>query len=420
MNRNFIPIKSLLFVCAMMAAPVQAQHFLFPDSLLDQLRSGNENIAKIRETYLDQLRLHPESERLHFCVAETYVMQSRFPEARHHYHEVLRMNPDNTQAGFRLAVTYEQEAKLDSALMIAEPLAIKHPGDSRLLFKTGNLFEQASDYHQAMVYYKQWEKADTQSPWPATCVGQIFEKTGNPDSARAAYLRAEENGGTAQSAYRLFLHARRHADPDLSRLYQESTFERTISEISLSEKLWQPSLENPFDPQTTQTTPIKNADELIKILRSVVANWFPSPASESLETRILDQMKKHPDAPLLLEQLAFVYKQQKNWDQAIHVYERFLSLQPRSPEGLKNLGSIYEQQKEWSKAFQIYQKGLNLDLESEEFYPLVVRTATRAGCLQSLNERWFRLLQAHPDNALLRHYLIHLHSQSGQNDDAKK
>ena len=75
-----------------------------------------------------------------------------------------------------------------------------------------------------MVFYNQWEKADTESPWPATYVGQIFEKTGKPDSAREAYLRSEVNGGTAQSAYSLFIHARRHTQPDPTRLYQKIAF----------------------------------------------------------------------------------------------------------------------------------------------------------------------------------------------------
>ncbi|MBN2104127.1 tetratricopeptide repeat protein [bacterium] len=414
-----IHINSLLFIVGISAGPIQGQHFLFSDSLLNQIHSRNRNIETDREYYLKQLKRFPESESLHLKVAATYLMQSRFSEARIYYQEVLRMHPENMQASRLLSTTYEYEAKFDSALMIIAPLAMNQPDNNALQFKAADLAEQIFDYGKAEFFYKRWKNLDPKSPWPSSCLGQVFEKTGQSDSAMAAYLQAEENGGTTRSAYKLFIDARKHADTSLTRQFQEKALKRAVFEISISESMMQLSSEYGSTNPVPGTVEIKNVDELKKMLRSVVLNWFPSAASESLKTLILNLLESHPDAPLLLEQLALVYKNQKRWDRAIQVYERFLALNPRSMIGLKNLGSIYEEQEQWTKAFQIYQKGLNLDIKSPEFYPLVIRTADHTDQLEALSNRWARLVQAHQNNDLLKHNLIAVYYQLGQNDKAQ-
>ena len=69
--------------------------------------------------------------------------------------------------------------------------------------------------------------------------------------------------------------------------------------------------------------------------------------------------------------------------------------------------------------FHIYQKGLNLNMQSPEFYPLVIRTASQANQLENLGDRWNRYYQMHPDNTVLKHYLIAVYHRLGQNEKAQ-
>ncbi|MBN2104132.1 tetratricopeptide repeat protein [bacterium] len=419
-HKDPLQLKSLFLIFVIVAGPVQAQYFLFPDSLLSQIQSQSENLDKLRKYYLGQLHRFPDSDSLQLKIAGTYLMQSRWPDARKCYRQILRKRPDDIQINGLLAWTYEQEGKQDSALMTIKPLAVKYEDNIALQFKAASLSEQISDLTQAINYYKQCENSDPENPWVMTHVGRIFEKMGQPDSARAAYLLSEKKGGTARSAYKLLTHARRQADTSLARVYQEKVIERVVSEIVVAEDRWKFSSERLFGNQTVNMSQIKDMEALRTMLRNVVHNWIPSPACASLESQIQALLKKHPDAPLLLEQLAYIYKAQKKWDLAIRVYERFLTLNPRSATGLKNLGSIYENQGQWLQAFRIYQKGLSLDLQNPEFYPLVIRTAEKAERLKTLSDRWTRLYQAHNDNYLLKRHLIAVYYQLGQNDKAQK
>jgi len=417
-HRSFRMICFILFI-GFNATFLQGQHFLFSDSLLNQMQSRSENIEKLRNQYIRQLPQSRNPESLHIKIAGTYLMQSRWPEARSHYRRALRQQPNDLQINGLIALSYEQEDKPDSALMIIEPIAVMHPDIIALQFKAASLSEQISDYNKAIHFYRQWKRLDSQNPWVETCLGRVHEKMGEPDSARAAYLMSDKKGGTARSSYKLLIESRRQADTSLARMYQERVVEHVVSEIIAVENRWKPAPENPFSNYTLQRDQTINQDELKTMLRNVVYNWIPSSASVALESQITALLKKYPDAPLLLEQLAYVYKAQNKWDQAIRVYKQHLSLNPRSAIGLKNLGSIYEKQGQWLDAFRIYQRGLALDMENPEFYPLIIRTAKKADCLKRLSDRWERLYQAHHDNSLLKRNLIAVYYQLGQNDQAE-
>lgn len=398
--------------------PLSGQHFLFSDSLLNQMQSRSLEFEKARDHYLELLRIHPESDSLHLKLAGIYFLQSKYQQARQHYQKVFRKHPNDVKIGILITITYEQENKPDSAIMVIEPLSDKYPENAALQLKAGSLFEQLTEYNKTLIYYKRWARQDPENPWADSNIGQVFEYLGKQDSARAAYLRAEEKGGTSRSAYKMFIDARKNRDTSKVRIFQEKTLKRAVLEMLIAEKQSLPSV-SVFANQQIFLGQNKNMDELRKIVRNLVLNWFPSPASESLESFILHMLDKYPDSPLLMEQLAFVYKEQKKWDQSILFYERLLSQQPRSEIGLKNLGSVYENLNQWLKAYQIYQKGLNLNLQNPEFYPLVIRTAEAAGQLEILSERWARLYHAHQDNPLLKRYLISIYYKMGLNDKAQ-
>jgi cyclophilin family peptidyl-prolyl cis-trans isomerase/tetratricopeptide (TPR) repeat protein len=107
-----------------------------------------------------------------------------------------------------------------------------------------------------------------------------------------------------------------------------------------------------------------------------------------------------------------------DYDQALAMYQKSLSLDSQFAQTDLLLGEIYLQQKDWSKAIDYYEKALQLQPKSPEAYSSLGYAYTQTGDLDAALQAYQQAAQLSPQDYVNHKNLAILYQQMGQTEEA--
>ncbi len=184
-------------------------------------------------------------------------------------------------------------------------------------------------------------------------------------------------------------------------------------------KIWHFILEaKDLTPATTKTIhtkveKVKNAFRIRIRSSDTEPAWLPEAAELTIKSTIsqnpedlyLEAIKKDPTNQHAYEGLSRLYLQNKNYAEAIEIYEYLIKLDPTKDIYLSNLGLAYYSNGDYQKAVAAYEKALNINnkvgtrwinlalcFQALEEYAKAVKALTHALDLDNMNINYLSLL----------------------------
>ncbi len=290
--------------------------------------------------------------------ADDLFKQGRYDEAIQQYEQLLKMNPRDAATHFDLGATFQAKKDYDAAMAEYRTAASIDPTnaaytkalDTAMDLKAAPIIDSAvkahqnKDYENAISLYKQALelRPNNASLWFDLASAQYSFQ--DYSSARASYTRALELDRPGQ----------------INDLYFIATIDensnRGIDALSEYNKYLTEA------PKGTYAAAAK--DRLLALSKN--AN-----ATVKIKTEAqMAQIKEASDD----YQKAVLCQQQQQYEQALPLYQRAISLQPQEPSYAYALGTLYQQQKDYDQAMTWYQKAKDLDPTNKD-YPKVLAQA---------------------------------------------
>ncbi len=107
---------------------------------------------------------------------------------------------------------------------------------------------------------------------------------------------------------------------------------------------------------------------------------------------------KKNNSALFFNELGVAYRQKGTLPEAVHSYQRALSLDPENPVIMKNLADVYYLQKEYSKAAEQCQKALRSNPRFHQAHSTLGQAYYRLGKYQEALEEFETVLRLKPQD----------------------
>jgi tetratricopeptide (TPR) repeat protein len=133
---------------------------------------------------------------------------------------------------------------------------------------------------------------------------------------------------------------------------------------------------------------------------------------EFAKSLLLKALDIQPTNEPVLSKLGFIYLADKNYPQAIEIYQRVARLEPRLPNAFFNLGYIYAVSEDYARAREMYARVVKMepDFLDEALFNLAMvqeQLGEHRQCLKNLKQA----IEINPDNAPAVAYLNQITQQ---------
>lgn len=292
--------------------------------------------------------------------ADDLFKQGRYDEAIQQYEQLLKMNPKDSATHFDLGATLQAKKNYDAAIVEYRTAASLDPDnaaytkalDTVMDLKAAPIIDAAvkahqnKDYPNAITLYKQALdlRPNNASLWFDLASAQYSYQ--DYQGARSAYTRALELDRKGQ----------------INDLY----FVATIDENS-NKGLDALSEYNKY----LSDAPKGNYASAAKDRASALSKNINATVKIKSEAQLAD-IKEAADN----YQKAVLLQQQQQFEQALPLYQKAISLQPQEPSYAYALGTLYQQQKDFDQAMTWYQKAKDLDPTNKDYSRVLAEAAS--------------------------------------------
>jgi protein O-GlcNAc transferase len=122
--------------------------------------------------------------------------------------------------------------------------------------------------------------------------------------------------------------------------------------------------------------------------------------------------------PLILIDFGTVLQKQNKYSEAIHIYQKSMSLKPDLIDGYNNLGIIFQKQNKLDEAIHIYQRGLRVNPNWAEGYNKIGSIFREKENFKQAQRYYQKAIQANPNFALAYNNLGNIFKDQGKLDEA--
>ncbi len=371
-------------------------------------------LRKMQKQFPDDLSVYQK-------IADTYKQSGQREAERAVYDTLVTLSGDTVKYGIKKALSYNRDEKFLESTQLLRSLTSIEPDNIQLLRMKAKTEEQAGKWMEALGTYRKLRKIQLVAD-VYYHLGVIFEHLDQEDSSRTNYRKAIDLGSTNPNVfYRLAV------------LVHPGNGNESIE---LTRKALVISLHKIEDEQKKFKQQFAGSVNLDSLAREYQQKQQPDTTNELAETVFhyfttsFDKTKVDP----VLQKLLHRYKgsavlyylvgeheyQSGNVKRALELTELAVRWAPKLIEANKFLGNIYYEQRKYDKAALTYAKIEGLSPADESAYRMSIKIAEKSGTLDELCRRWDTFYQTHPNNTILRSFLIEALQKSNRFTDAEK
>ncbi|MCX8164733.1 MAG: tetratricopeptide repeat protein [Aquificaceae bacterium] len=315
---------------------------------------------------------NPNSKEIMVFLAEEYLKRGELLKATSVLQNLARVSPENPLPYFMLARIALSQGRQQEAIELLEK-SLKASSTFEAGFITlGSIYEQGGEYSRAESLYKDILKQDPENRSALERLGNLYTITGRYEEAKEVYRRLSE----------LY--------PDGAYLYQYSLVLIRVGENlearRILERLY---ADNPGNPDVAYTYAM-----LLEILKE----------TDKALSIYLDLQKRLGNNPRIIERLAGIYTDKKEYKKAEELLRLGLSLEPNSYQLNLLMGNLLSETDDHERALGFIEKAIHINPKDHRGYFLRAVVYDRMGRIVSAEHDLRKALELSPnDHELLNH-----------------
>ncbi len=272
--------------------------------------------------YRKALELDPNLTRAFNNLGNLYETRGMHDQAKELYRRGLKNDPNNPTLSYNLGITYQSMGKAPEAIRSYRQALRSRPNWVDGLNNLGILLEETGEYEEARQMLESALKVDSSNPRIKNNLGVVLGAIGDHEKAREYLQQAVK------------------ADPTYTTAVINLTTE--MEELNDSEGAWE-------ELQRVKAEEPSNLEIREKIARIAVKNGKHKQAREEIRF-ILDHNPKAGFAWALLGDLSLATG---NRTKAREAYSRAINLSPEDTDTALNLALLYKELKEYNQAIAV-------------------------------------------------------------------
>ena len=363
----------------------------------------------------------PDNASVYQKIADTYKQSGKNEAERAVYDTLVTLSGDTVKYGIKKALSYNRDEKFLESTQLLRSLTSVEPDNVQLLRIEAKTEEQAGQWQEALATYRKLRKIQLVAD-VYYHLGNVFEHIDQKDSSLVNYRKAIDLGSTNPDAfYRLavlvhpgnvnksFELTRKALVISLHKIEEEQKkfkqqFAGSVNLDSLAREYKQKQ-----EPDTTNE------------LAESVFHYFTTNFDKTKVDPVLQKLLHRYNGSAVLYYLAGDHEYKSgNEKKALELTKLAVRWAPKLIEANKLLGKIYFEQGTYEKAALTYAKIEGLSPADESAYRMSIKIAEKSGMLDNLCRRWNSFYRTHPNNTILRSFLIEALQKSSRFADAEK
>jgi superkiller protein 3 len=312
------------------------------------LHDNQTNYDKAIEYYEICLKLRPEwSENISNTLGVLHYNANRNKKALEYYRKAIDLNPNNALYHENIGLLYERQKDYNNSELSFLKAIELDPKNSALLNRLANVYYDKEDFNKAIEYYQKAIDNQAVSPTQDSVyvenLALAYEKLGELESAKAAYLKATEiNPSKADNFNRIgILH------------YKQGEHEKAI-------EYYQKAYD--IDKNAVYIENIGLAHEGLGNLDKAEAMYQSIFNKTDKKLKVSDY-----DKASAYNRLAIMYDNNGNYDKAAEYYLIAHNIKPKEEIYMSNLAGVYEKGGQFEKALEIYKNLGELNPRSDNY-----------------------------------------------------
>ncbi len=380
---------------------------------------------KIRETYELMAKAFPDDLSILTDIAITYERQEKWPEARAEYQKIITREPAAIEPRIAIANTYRKEANDSSAIEILMDALSIEENNYDALKSLGIIYIDDNNYTAALELYKAFYGFYNSDFYPAFRLGTTYMSMGQFDSASIYLEKAKTMSANEPLAwYKL-------AEIEVLERNKSEAVETYKKTLKLAIRRME-SLQKEFQTEFTGGDGSLQLDELgqYETLRDQMLDYkdiidtsltfIQNNLTRADFGKLLDSyLNDYPNSSILYLFKAAWFEQAGNDDEALALYKRVVSLQPKAIEAHQAMADIYEKRQDYDEALMCYKRMLAAEENNSTAYDGIIRISEKLGQLDGLCDEWLKLTKIQPENRILEQRLIEVLHKANRYDEAR-
>jgi len=380
---------------------------------------------KIRETYELMGKAFPDDLSIIKDIAITYEHQDDWPGARAEYQKILARDPGNIETRIAIANMYRKETNDSSAIEILLQAVSIEENNYDVLKSLGIIYIDNGNYDAALDLYIKFCGFYSSDFYPAFRLGTTYLSLGWLDSAKV-YLNTAKTLSTNEPLtwFKLAeIEALNNNRIEAVEIYKR-TLKLAIKRMQSLQKEFQTEFAggdgtlqlNELGQYETLRDQMLSYEDIIDIS----LNYIKNSITRAEFGRLLDlYIEDYPTNNFLYLFKAELFEQTDRDDEALILYERVISLQPKAIKAHQAMAEIYEKQNNYDAALLCYRRMLAADDKNSAAYDGVIRISQETGHLDDLCDEWLKLSKTQPQNKELEQRLIEILHKANRYNEAR-
>jgi len=380
---------------------------------------------KIRETYELMAKAFPEDFSILTDIAITYERQEKWPEARAEYQKIIAREPAAIEPRIAIANTFRKEANDSSAIKVLLEAHSIEVDNYDALKSLGIIYIDNGNYDAALDLYRIFYGFYNSDFYPTFRLGTTYLSMDQLDSAAIYLEKAKTMSANEPLAwYKL-------AEIEVLKGNKSEAVDIYKKALQFAIRRME-SLQREFQTEFTGGDGAIRLDELgqyetlrdqmldYKDIIDISLNFIKNKLTRDNFGQLLDSyLNDYPNSSFLYLFKADWFERADNDDEALALYKRVISLQPKEIRAHQAMAKIYEKNNNYDEALLCYNRMLAADENNSVAFDGVIRLSEKTGKLDNLCDEWLKLSKIQPENKVLQQRLIEILHKANRYDEAR-
>lgn len=358
-------------------------------------------------------------------IASIHELLEDFESARAYYDTLAVVSGDLLAAGIAIADTYLLEDNVTAALATLRQLQKTYPDNLDLADRVGRLYIKKEEWHEAgSIYESLLEKSPSASVHMQ--LGRIYEATGSDRNAMSHFERAINRSPENPYPYfRLAVLTYEADEPGRSFELTERALSVGFRRLEQEQHGMYAGFEGEFnlaDPESlrrarSQRETVEEYDRLAEEIFFFMIKNFSKEQAEPVIERLASSYIGSGKLHYLIGEFYNLHDDDRT--AYVHYTEAARQSPAYRPAHLA-LGAYHEKNQNTRQAIHAYERALTLDPKDGKTYRALIRLYRAESTLDRLCDRWLARYRTERDNEILREHLIEALHKAGRYEDAEK
>ncbi|MCS6998989.1 MAG: tetratricopeptide repeat protein [Aquificaceae bacterium] len=349
--------------------PDLSEPYILLHSIHTARREQDSALKVLEEGYIK----NPQSKEVMVFLAEEYLRRGEPLKAKGVLQNLAKVSPDNPLPYFMLARIALSEGKQEEAIDFLQKSLKVNPTFPAGFITLGGIYEQRGEYSRAEDLYKDILKQDPGNRNALERLGNLYTIRGRYEEAKEVYKRLVELYAESTHLYQYSLVLIRAGQQEEAR--------------SILERLYE---ENPENPDVAYTYAmllevLKERDRALAIYTSL--------------------QKRLGNNPRIIERLAGIYIDKKDYAKAEELLRLGLSVEPNSLQLNLMMGHLLKERERYEEALGYIEKAIQIDHKDYRGYFLRAIVYDNMGKIVSAESDLRKALELRPEDPELLNHL---------------